>query len=132
MTLQVVDFRPHRRVLVQAFLQHEVDQFVYHFLPFAALSELDTSLPPTFRQEIEFNRRRRCLDSYQLSWAGENTLDGIAKFVTAFIQQNIWKRDVDALQFGTQRELRQLHLQLLRRDAIERACEADLAVFGDS
>src|SRR5207237_3877165 len=96
-----------------------------------AVGKLRAPLPPAVRQEIEFNRRGRRLDSHQLSSARENTLNGIAKFVTAFIQQNIWKRSIDSLQFGTQRQLRQLHLQLLRQDAVERACEADLTVFGD-
>src|SRR5438477_1994545 len=100
-------------------------------LPFAAFNQVRPPLPPTVRQEIEFNGRGRRFDSHQLSWRSENTLNGIAKFVTAFIEQHVWKRSINTLQLRTHSQLRQFHLQLLRRGAVECPCETDLAIFGD-
>src|SRR5947207_4711249 len=99
--------------------------------PFAAFNQVRPPLPPTVRQQIEFNGRGRRFDSHQLSWSRENTLNGIAKFVTAFIEQDVWKRSVNALVLRSHRQVGNFHLQLLRRGAVECASETDLAVFGD-
>src|SRR5207245_7384667 len=57
-------------------------------LPFAALNKLRPPLPPTVRQAIEFNRRRRCVDSHQLISPRELALNGTTKFVTPSLEPN--------------------------------------------
>src|ERR1700731_5294931 len=89
------------------------------FLPFAAPNQLDTPLSPTVRQEIEFNGSRRRLDTHKLGRARQNSLDRVTQLVTTFIEQNVWKRTIDSLQLGAHGQLRQFHLQLFRRDAVE-------------
>src|SRR5439155_8283132 len=100
-------------------------------LPFAALGELRSAVPPTVRREIEFDRCRRRFNADELSWARQNPLDGVAQVITTFIEQNVWKRRIDALELGAHRQLRQFHLQLLRSNSVECASETHFAIFGD-
>ena len=81
--------------------------------PFYLARQLHAAPAPAFRQQIKFHRRRRQFDPDDFSGAGKNSLNGRAQFVAGFVQEHVWIRGIDALQFGAQSQLRQFKLQVI-------------------
>src|SRR5664279_3408681 len=97
---QPPDFKTHQPKIIE---KEQEQRTVADANPDKTLSplgypdQLRASRALAFRQQIQFNRSRRCLDPDEFGAAGQNTLDGIAQLMTALVQQHVWKRGVDSL-----------------------------------